>query len=50
MDNALSKPLALVGEGFYHVCLEVNDVEGSDKELETRNMTVLMREPTEAGA
>ena len=50
MDNALSKRLALVGEGFYHVCLEVDDVEGSGKELETRHMTVLMREPTEAGA
>ena len=50
MDNALSKRLALVGEGFYNVCLEVDDVEGSGKELETRNMTVLMREPTEAGA
>ena len=50
MDNALSKRLALVGEGFYHVCLEVDDVEGSGKELETRNMRILMREPTEAGA
>ena len=27
-----------------------DDVEGSGKELETRHMTVLMREPTEAGA
>ena len=50
MDNALSKRLALVGEGFYHVCLEVDDVEGSGKELEARCMTVLMREPTEPGA
>ena len=50
MDNSLSKRLALVGEDFYHVCLEVDDVEGSGKELETRNMRILMREPTEAGA
>jgi len=50
IDNALSKRLALVGEGFYHVCLEVDDVEGSGKELEARHMTVLMREPTEADA
>ena len=50
MDNALSKRLALVGEGFYHVCLEVDDVEGSGKELESLNMGILMREPTEAGA
>ncbi len=50
MDNALSKRLASVGEGFYHVCLEVEDVIGSGKELETRGMTVLMRDPTEPGA
>ena len=50
MDNALSKRLALVGEGFYHVCLEVDDVEGSGKELKARCMTVLMREPAEPGA
>ena len=39
-----------MGEGFYHVCLEVDDVEGSGKELESLNMGILMREPTEAGA
>ena len=50
MSNALSKRLASVGEGFYHVCLEVEDVEGSGKELEGRGMTVLMRDPTEPGA
>jgi len=50
MTNALSKRLASVGEGFYHVCLEVADVEGSGKELVDRGMTVLMREPTGPGA
>jgi methylmalonyl-CoA/ethylmalonyl-CoA epimerase len=50
MDNALSKRLATVGEGFYHVCLEVDDVEGSGRELEARGMTVLMRAPTDPGA
>jgi methylmalonyl-CoA/ethylmalonyl-CoA epimerase len=50
MDNALSKRLATVGEGFYHVCLEVDDVEGSGKELEAKGMKVLMREPTSPGA
>ena len=50
MDNALSKRLALVGEGFYHVCLEVDDVEVSGKELENRNMRALMCKPTEACA
>ena len=50
MNNALSKRLATVGEGFYHVCLEVDDVEGSGKELEAKGMKVLMREPTTPGA
>ena len=50
MNNALSKRLATVGEGFYHVCLEVDDVEGSGKELEARGMRVLMRDPTDAEA
>ena len=50
MENALSRRLAKVGEGFYHVCLEVDDVEASGKELVGRGMTVLMRDPTDAGA
>ena len=50
MDNALSRRLAKVGEGFYHVCLEVDDVEASGKALSDRGMTVLMREPTDPGA
>ena len=50
MNNALSKRLATVGEGFYHVCLEVDDVERSGKELEARGMRVLMRDPTDADA
>ncbi len=50
MENALSRRLAKVGEGFYHVCLEVDDVEASGKELVGRGMTVLMRDPTDADA
>ncbi|MDA1098743.1 MAG: VOC family protein [Proteobacteria bacterium] len=50
MENALSRRLAKVGEGFYHICLEVDDVEGSSQALRDRGMTVLMRDPTEAGA
>ncbi|MBL6953280.1 MAG: VOC family protein [Alphaproteobacteria bacterium] len=50
MENALSRRLAKVGEGFYHICLEVDDVEGSGKALRDRGMTVLMRDPTEPGA
>ena len=48
MTNALSKRLASVGEGFYHLCIEVDDVEGSGKELEARGMKVLMREAIDA--
>ena len=50
MENALSRRLAKVGEGFYHICLEVDDVEGSAEALRDRGMTVLMRDPTDAGA
>ncbi len=50
MDNALSKRLATVGEGFYHLCIEVDDVEASGKELVARDMTVLMRDPISADA
>ena len=50
MDNALSKRLASVGEGFYHLCFEVDDVEASGKELVARGMTVLMRDPIDADA
>jgi len=48
MTNALSKRLASVGEGFYHLCIVVDDVEASGKELVDRGMTVLMREAIDA--
>jgi methylmalonyl-CoA/ethylmalonyl-CoA epimerase len=48
MTNALAKRLASVGEGFYHLCIEVDDVEASGKELEGRGMTVLMRDAIDA--
>ena len=50
MRNALSRRLARAGEGFYHLCLEVDDVEASGRELAARGMAVLMRDPVEAGA
>lgn len=49
MENAPSRRLARSGEGFYHLCIEVDDVEASAKELEARGMTVLMRDPVDAG-
>ena len=50
MDNALSKRLATVGEGFYHLCVEVDDVADSGKALADRGMKVLMRAPIDADA
>ena len=50
MDNALSRRLARNGEGFYHLCIVVDDVEASGKELVARGMTVLMRDPVNADA
>ena len=50
MDNALAKRLATIGEGFYHLCIEVDDVEASGKELVARGRRVLMRDPIDADA
>ncbi len=50
MNNALARRLATVGEGFYHLCIEVDDVPTSGKELEARGMRVIMREPVDANA
>jgi len=50
MTNALSRRLAKVGEGFYHLCLEVDDIEGSAAELGTNGIPVMMRDPIDATA
>ena len=50
MKNALARRLATVGEGFYHLCIEVDDVPASGKELAARGMRVIMREPVDANA
>lgn len=49
MENALSRRLAKSGEGFYHICLVVDDVEASGRELVARGMNVMMREPVSDG-
>ena len=49
-DNALSRRLAKAGEGFYHLCIEVDVVETSGQELVARGMRVLMRDPIDANA
>jgi methylmalonyl-CoA epimerase len=50
MRNALARRLATVGEGFYHLCLDVDDVEASGKELAARGMRVMMRDPVDTAA
>ncbi len=50
MTNALARRLASVGEGFYHLCIEVDDVEASGRELVGRGMRVIMRDPVDADA
>ena len=50
MSNALARRLARAGEGFYHLCIEVDDVAASGQELVKRGMTVLMRDPVDAGS
>ena len=42
MDNALSRRLARVGEGFYHLCLEVDDVEVVDVAVELVEVPVVV--------
>jgi methylmalonyl-CoA/ethylmalonyl-CoA epimerase len=49
MSNAVARRLARAGEGFYHVALEVEDVEGSGPALAERGMTVLDRLPAVPG-
>jgi methylmalonyl-CoA/ethylmalonyl-CoA epimerase len=50
LRNALARRLATVGEGFYHLCIEVDDVAATGRELTARGMRVLMRDPIDAGA
>jgi methylmalonyl-CoA epimerase len=50
MSNALARRLARAGEGFYHLCIEVDDVAASGQELVKRGMTVLMRDPVDPGS
>lgn len=49
MNNAVSRRLATKGEGFYHVCLEVESVADSAKSLEARRMRVIHRDPVGGG-
>ena len=44
-NNALARRLASVGEGFYHICLDVEDVEESGRELQDAGYKVFLRDP-----
>ncbi len=50
MSNALARRLATAGEGFYHLCLEVDDVAASGRALEERGLTVMHRDAIDEGA
>jgi methylmalonyl-CoA/ethylmalonyl-CoA epimerase len=49
MNNAVARRLDRAGEGFYHVALEVDDVEKNGAALSERDMTVLDRAPVAPG-
>ncbi len=45
-SNAVARRLAKSGEGFYHLAVEVGDIEASGRSLAGRGLTVLQRPPT----
>ncbi len=49
-SHFLVRRLKKNGEGFYHLCLAVDDVEGSGKALESAGLSVMMRDPISADA
>jgi methylmalonyl-CoA/ethylmalonyl-CoA epimerase len=50
MDNPVARRLARVGEGFYHLAVIVDDVEGTGSRLEGGGLPVLRRPPIDAGS
>jgi methylmalonyl-CoA/ethylmalonyl-CoA epimerase len=40
-DSGVAKFLAKRGEGLHHICLEVDDIEATTRELRTRGLEVL---------
>jgi methylmalonyl-CoA/ethylmalonyl-CoA epimerase len=49
-SHFLVKRLKKNGEGFYHLCLAVDDVKASGKELEAAGLSVMMRDPVDEAA
>ncbi len=50
LNNAVARRLARAGEGFYHLALRVDDVEGSGKTLAGKGLTMIERAPVAEGA
>ncbi len=50
LTNAVARRLARAGEGFYHLALRVDDVEGTGRTLAGKGLTVIKREPVAQGA
>jgi methylmalonyl-CoA/ethylmalonyl-CoA epimerase len=50
LSNAVARRLAQAGEGFYHLALRVDDVEGTGKTLAGKGLTVIERAPVAEGA
>jgi methylmalonyl-CoA epimerase len=49
MGNAIARRLARKGEGFYHLAIEVEDVEASGSALANQALTVIDRPPAIEG-
>lgn len=50
LTNAVARRLARAGEGFYHLALRVDDVEGTGKTLAGKGLKVIERAPIAEGA
>jgi methylmalonyl-CoA epimerase len=50
MSNAVARRLARAGEGFYHLALRVDDVDGMGKTLTDKGLTLIERAPVGEGA
>jgi methylmalonyl-CoA epimerase len=50
MGNAVARRLARAGEGFYHLALRVDDIDGIGKTLTDKGLTLIERAPVGEGA
>ena len=47
-DSGIAKFLAKRGPGMHHICLEVDDIEGMIKQLQSKNVRLINEEPRTA--